>query len=39
MRILGIEPSSVILSQKSSWKTWEIMPKEHRKKLKQKGMV
>ena len=39
MRILGIEPSSVILSQRKKLKKLKNNAKKYRKKLKQKGMV
>ena len=39
MRILGAEPSSVILSQTSSIKFWKVMTKKCQNKLKPKGMM
>ena len=39
MRISGIEPSSVILSQTKKFKIWEVMPKIAKIKVKPKGMV
>ena len=39
MRISGTEPSSVILSQTGSLKSWKEMTKKCQKKLKPKGMV
>ena len=39
MRISGTESSSVILSQKSSFKSWNEMTKIVANKLKPKGMV
>ena len=33
MRISGTEPSSVILSQKSSFKSWKEMTKKYQNKL------
>ena len=38
-RISFIEPSSVILSQIKSFKSWKVMPKKCQIKLKPKGMV
>ena len=38
MRISGTEPTSVI-SEQSSLKGWNVMPKKCRNKLKPKGMV
>ena len=39
MSISGIEPSSVILSQRKYLKKLKNNTKKYRKKLKQKGMV
>ena len=39
MRISGTEPSSVILSQTSSLKSWKVITKKCKNKLKLKGMV
>ena len=39
MRISGIEPSSVILRQTNYGLNWNVMPKYHHNKLKQKGMM
>ena len=39
MRILSAEPSSVILSQTDSLKSWKVMTKKFQNKLKQNGMV
>ena len=39
MRISGIEPSSVILSQTYTLKSWKVMTKQCQNKLKPKGMV
>ena len=37
MRISGIEPSSVILSQTKYFKDWKVMPKSAETSLSQKG--
>ena len=39
MRISGTEPSSVILSQTCSIKSWKVMTKKFQNKRKPKGMV
>ena len=39
MRISGTEPSSVILSQKCTFKNWKEMSQTYQNKLKLKGMV
>ena len=40
MRISGTKPSSVILlPNKSSSKSWKMMPQKYQNKLKPKGMV
>ena len=40
MRILGTEPSSVVLSQTKSFQIWKNdVPKSTKNKLKPKGMV
>ena len=39
MRISDTEPSSVILSQACSLKSWKVMTKSAKNKLKPKGMV
>ena len=39
IRISGTEPSSVILSQKSSFKIWKVLSQKCLNKLKPKGMV
>ena len=39
MRILGTEPSSVFLSQKSSFKSLKEMTQKYKNTLKSRGMV
>ena len=39
MRISGIEPSSVLLSQTKLFKSWKKMPRKCQIKLKLKGML
>ena len=39
MRISGTEPSSVILNQKTSFKSWKEMTQKYKNKLKPKKMV
>ena len=39
MRISGTEPSSVILSETGSLKSWQVMTKKSQNKLKPKGIV
>ena len=39
MRISDTEPSSVILSQRRTFKSWKEMTQKYQNKLKPKGMV
>ena len=39
MRISGTGPSIVIITQKSGWKSWKVMPWSAKNKLKPKGML